>query len=116
MTISSFTEKELDLATQWFSGHITTRQAAQSVGRGNTIAVYRLARVFQMALQSGRITGSRVGPKPKISPLAKLNQLKVRWAREMAKRGATQCEIAAQLGMSQPAVSNILLGKTYKGV
>ncbi len=55
-------------------------------------------------------------PKKHISPLASLTPAQVRWVRKKAREGTSQPDLALHLGVSQPTISNIIHGKTYKRV
>ncbi len=52
----------------------------------------------------------------KISSLASLTPQQVRWVRKKLEEGISQLELANKLGVSQPTISNIIHGKTYKRV
>ena len=54
--------------------------------------------------------------KRTVSPLAKLSPRKVKAARRWRLAGASQAEIAAKLDVSQPTISVLLRGITYRGV
>lgn len=59
---------------------------------------------------------STLKPKHKVGNRAKLSVQEVRLARQMEKRGYTQEMIASHFKVSQPAVCNLLAGRTYKNV
>lgn len=52
--------------------------------------------------------------KPKVSWLAKLTPAQVKKIRELRALGWDQKKLAARFNVSQPAICNLLRGRTYR--